>query len=102
MAMVLMVMVIVTGTALVGLTTLDGLKEQAAPVGSPVQESVTVLLKAPAAETINETGALVAPGATVTVLGEMGLRLKSTMCRVTGKMCVTRAGSIPEPLTMNK
>jgi hypothetical protein len=91
-----------TGFVLIGATTFDGWNEQLAPTGSPAHESVTRLLKAPAAETRKETGELVAPGTTLTVEGEGVLKLKSTMCKVREKLWMVLAGSVPTPCSLKK
>jgi len=91
-----------TGFVLIGATTFDGWNEQLAPSGSPAHESVTGLLKAPAAETMKETGEVVAPGTTLTVGGEGVLKLKSTMCNVREKLWMVVAGSVPTPCSLKK
>ena len=91
-----------TGFVLIGVTTFDGWNEQLAPRGSPAHESVTGLLKAPAAEMRKATGELVAPGTTLTAGGEGVLKLKSTMCKVREKLWMVLGGSVPTPCSLKK
>jgi hypothetical protein len=84
-----------TGLELVGVTTFDGWNWHAVPAGNPEQESVTCPLNAPAPDTTNETGTLLAPGGTFTEVGEGTDKLKSTTCRINGNLCAMFAGSVP-------
>src|SRR6266704_255549 len=85
----------VTKFPLARITVVDGWNWQVAPCGSPAHASVTEPLNDPRAERPREIGGLVAPGATLTDAGRGAAKLKSTMCRVRAKSCVTAKGSLP-------
>src|SRR5438045_4454910 len=76
-------------------TVVDGWNWQPAPCGNPEQASVTKPLNDPRVASPREIGGLLAPGATLTDAGEGAAKLKSTMCSVRAKSCVTARGSLP-------
>jgi hypothetical protein len=89
------VKVTVTGFPAVGLTEAEGKKWQAVPLGRPEQLKVTGAAKIPEAVTWNVLPGDVAPCATTIELGLGAVRLKSTMCKVTGTSCRSVCESVP-------
>src|SRR5258708_6500904 len=77
------------------LMELEGWNWQLAPVGRPEQDNVTVPANEPKPEMDEDTGGVVLPGITLTLVGEGWLRLKSTICRVSEKSTMTAFGSEP-------
>ena len=76
-------------------STAEGWNWQVAPAGSPEPDRVTIPAKEPKPETDNDTGGVTLPGIALTLAGEGGLRLKSTMCRVREKSSMSALGSEP-------
>ena len=102
LALVLIVNVTGTGTPETGFTEVAGWKLHVAPAGSPLHESATAALNAPAAVTWKPTGPEEFPGATVTLLGASAVIAKSTTCTVSAKLRINVLGSVPTPCALKK